>query len=111
MLLEANSGNHVKALSSFSEAVDILKKGNQETLSVNLKKFEFYNGYALCLAGDAKGGDVMLESLKHLSQYSATFKEAMIVNWDSPLIGLLRSRNSAGYTACHNVANLMKIYL
>lgn len=109
MFYEANSGLAENMVDrSFSEAIKQLELGNPEMFSSNKRKFEFYYGYAKCIEGETDGGQLMLDSFNYLSQNSKSFSEAMFVNWDWPLIGTLRSVNSTGYAACHDIAAQMK---
>lgn len=109
MFYEANAGVGAQAVDqSFNDALKKLESGNQKTFYGNKRKFEFYYGYAKCLAGEVEGGRLMLDSFNYLSQNSKSFSEAMFVNWDGALAGGLVSVNSTGYAACHEAALQMK---
>lgn len=112
MLYRARNGaSALEVQSLYNRAISAIEntQGGNE-LNLNAVKFKFYYGYAKCIYGESDGGADMVNSLKALSENSATFHEAMIVNWDWPLVGNLASKNSPGYVACHSYVDQMRKY-
>ena len=94
----------------YTKAVNILRK-NSPNEDLNIVKFNYYHGYARCLLGDEDGGKDMLASVNKLSKESASFHEAMFINWDWPFIGNLLSPKSSGHIACGKYAKEIQFFM